>query len=174
MAAEVCSVWLIPEAGWQRELTALVDDLARRFSTPRFAPHLTIIGGQTFDRAELSRRLALLVPGTAPVVAPIRDVVTGDAFFRSFYALFDAGGALLDLKRRVDRAVLRAETSGFMPHVSLLYGAVAAGPKAAAAADLCSRLAGRPVRFDRLEVVRSGEEVPIAEWRTLESFVLDG
>ena len=58
---------------------------------------------------------------------PIVDVALGDAYFRSFYALFGAEGALLSLKQRTDRAVLGVEQAGFIPHVSLLYGTVEAG-----------------------------------------------
>jgi hypothetical protein len=172
MAAEVYSVWLMPNAASERKFSAIVHDLADRFSTPRFKPHLTLLGGRPFDQADLKRRIAPLIPATAPISRPILDVVIGDAFFRSFYALFAADGALLDLKRRTDRAVIGSESPDFMPHVSLLYGPVEAKAKAAAAAEVRTLLKGRTVRFDRIEIVRSGDEVPIEEWETVETFVL--
>lgn len=172
MPAEVYSVWLMPDAAWAREFGVIVDDLAARFSTPRFEPHLTLIGGQPFDREDLKRRVAATVAGVTPISRPVLDVVTGDAFFRSFYALFGAEGGLGDLRRQVNVAVLGADPGHFMPHVSLLYGAVEPGPKAAAAAEVRAAFKGRIVIFDRIEIVRSGDEVPIEEWETVGAFAL--
>ena len=150
MKAECYSVWLMPDAAWGREFQAIVDDLASRFSTPRFRPHLTLIGGQPFDREDLKRRLAPAVTGAAPLSRPILDVITGEAVFRSFYALFGVEGGLGDLRRQVNVAVPGSDPGQFMPHVSLLYGAVAPKPKAAAAAEIRAALAGRTVTFDRV------------------------
>ncbi len=172
MKAEVYSVWLMPDAAWARELKTIVEDLAGRFSTPRFQPHLTLIGGQPFDCEDLKRRLAPAVTGVATVARPILDVVTGDAYFRSFYALFGAEGGLGDLRRRVNVAVLGADPGNFMPHVSLLYGAVEPGPKDAAAAKVRAAVTGRTVTFDRVEIVRSGDDVPIEDWESVAAFAL--
>ena len=59
-----------------------------------------------------------------------------------------------------------------MPHVSLLYGPVEAAAKAAAIAEINARLAGRPIRFDRIGIVTSGQDVPIADWRVVRSVAL--
>lgn len=172
MKAECYSVWLMPDAAWGGEFQTIVDDLASRFSTPRFQPHLTLIGGQPFDREDLKRRLVPAVTGAAQLSRPILDVVTGDAFFRSFYALFGVEGGLGDLRRHVNVAVLGSDPGRFMPHVSLLYGAVAPEPKAAAAAEVRTALAGRMVTFDRIEIVRSGDDVPIEDWESVAAFAL--
>ena len=62
--------------------------------------------------------------------------------------------------------------ASFMPHVSLLYGPVEAAAKAAAIAEINARLAGRPIRFDRIGIVTSGQDVPIADWRVVTSVAL--
>ncbi len=174
MTTDAYSVWLMPKAAWAREFKRIVDDLADRFGTPQFVPHLTLIGGRSFDLADLRRRVAAVPPGTVAIWRPIIDVAIGDAFFRSFYALFGAEGALLALKRRTDRAVFGSESKEFMPHVSLLYGLVEAGRKVAVAMELRAKLTGETVRFDRIEIVRSGDDVPVADWETVEAFGLDG
>jgi len=172
MKADVYSIWLMPEPAWQREFTAIVEGLAARYSSPRFVPHLTIIGGRPFDRADLARLTAPIAASTAPIEAPIVGVALGASFFRSLYALFPAEGALHELKRRTDIAVLGAEAAEFMPHVSLLYGPAPQHPKSEAAVEMRVRLTDCRVRFERIEIVRSGDEVPIEEWETVESFAL--
>ncbi len=86
-----------------------------------------------------------------------------DACFRSFYARFAVSPPLAKLKRALDPEGL----DGFMPHVSLLYGPVEAAAKAAAIREVDARLAGRTIQFDRICVVRSGQDIPIAEWRVV-------
>ena len=174
LTCETYSVWLMPESDWAREFKRIVDDLADCFETPRFVPHLTLIGGQPFDRVDLGRRVKSLVAGSRSIWRPIVDVALGDAYFRSFYALFGAEGALLSLKQRTDRAVLGVEQAGFIPHVSLLYGTVEAGRKAAAGVEIRAKLTGQTVRFDRIEIVYSGDDVPVEHWETVEAFRLDG
>ncbi len=160
MSSEIHSIWLVPAPADEAFLRDAIVELAARFGTPPFAPHLTIRG----DTGAPVAALEAAITAAAAVVAAFSEAVaaleTGEAYFRSFYARFPIGAPLAALKQRLDPTA--AET--FMPHVSLLYGAVAPGPKAAAADEFRRRLAGRRITFDRLCVVRSGQDIPIAEW----------
>ncbi|MFJ5368521.1 haloacid dehalogenase, partial [Bosea sp. CER48] len=91
-----------------------------------------------------------------------------DAFFRSFYARFSVSPALAKLKQELDPEGF----GSFMPHVSLLYGPVEPTAKAAAIAEVNTRLAGRTIRFDRIGIVTSGQDIPIADWRVVASIGL--
>jgi hypothetical protein len=62
-------------------------------------------------------------------------------------------------------AKIGGTADGFTPHVSLLYGQVAAHEKAVAAKEVEQRLRGKEVLFDRVVVTNSSDNVPINEWR---------
>lgn len=165
MTAPIHSIWLMPAVPDETLLAGIVSDLSGRFGTPLFTPHLTIAG----DTDRPVTALAAAIAQAAKEVAASSDTVTGietsEMFFRSFYARFAVSAPLAALKQKLDPQA----GEPFMPHVSLLYGPVAAGPKAQAAAEIASRLTGRTIRFDRLCVVTSGQHVPIEQWRVVET-----
>lgn len=160
MTAQIHSIWLVPSHADERFLNDIVHGLAGRFGTPLFAPHLTVRGDTDVPVAELEAQIARAAQGRPTIIQPVTALETSDAFFRSFYARFAVSEPLAALKRQLDPGGLDA----FVPHVSLLYGPVAAGPKAEAAAEFQRQLAGRAISFDRLCVVRSGQDIPIADW----------
>ena len=160
MTVEIRSLWLMPCREDEAFLASLVSELAARFGTPIFAPHLTLRGdtNATFERLLDDIRAA--AAASQPFTEPIAGIETTQAFFRAFYVRFAVSAPLLGLKRRLDPQ----ETERFMPHVSLLYGNLPEMVKAPATTEFEQRLAGRSIAFDRICVVRSGQDIPIADW----------
>jgi hypothetical protein len=58
----------------------------------------------------------------------------------------------------------RQEADVFMPHISLLYGADDAAEKQAARRHWQKKLAGRPIRFDRICIAAAGKGIAISDW----------
>lgn len=165
MTATIHSIWLMPKADDEQRLAAIVSDLAKRFGTPAFTPHLTARGDTTRKRGELKADIEAAAAEVSVFAEAISDIETSEAFFRSFYARFAVCPPLAALKRRLDPEGLET----FMPHVSLLYGPVPAGAKEEAAREMRRHLNGRAITFDRLCVVTSGQDIPIAEWTIVET-----
>lgn len=163
MPAAVRSIWLMPSNDDEALLSSLVRDLADRFGTPQFQPHLTLRGDTTTETAALAEAIAVAARQVPIFAEPISTVDITEAFFRAFYARFAVSPALETLKRSLDPA----ETGSFLPHISLLYGTLPAERKAPAAAEMSRRLAGCAIRFDRICVVSSGQDIPISEWSIL-------
>ena len=170
MTATVHSIWLMPNPDDERLFSGLVTDLAARFGTPVFAPHLTVRGDTTRPAPQLAADIAAAATDVGTFTDAVSDIETSEAFFRSFYERFAVSPPLAALKRRLDPEGL----DGFMPHVSLLYGPVPDAPKAEAAAAMRKLLNGRPIGFDRLCVVTSGQDVPIADWTVVATARLGG
>jgi 2'-5' RNA ligase len=168
MTAPIHSIWLMPAAGDDVLLAGLVRGLSQRFGTPPFTPHLTIAGDTDRPVTVLAAAITQVARAIGAFSETVAAIETSEAFFRSFYARFAVVPPLAALKHRLDGQA----GEPFMPHVSLLYGPVAAGPKAEAAAEISKLLTGRPIRFDRLCVVTSGQEIPIDQWRIVETAML--
>ncbi len=167
MTAFIHSLWLMPAAEDGARLAGVLANLSGRFGTPLFTPHLTIAGDTDRPVTQLSAEIAAAARGRGLLRGCV-GIETSESFFRSFYARFAVSDPLAALKQRLDPQAREP----FLPHVSLLYGPVAAGPKAEAAAQVSAALTGRPIRFDRLCVVTSGQDVPIADWRIVETAML--
>jgi hypothetical protein len=160
----VHSIWLMPDAGDEALLQSDVDELARRFQAPRFRPHLTLVEDMERDAGGLAPLAEAIAAGLAPFAAPVREIAVGELWFRSFYALFENAGPLRELKRRAIARIAPGALDGFMPHVSLLYGAPDGPERRAAQSMMQKRHAGRRIRFDRVAVVTSGRDIPVADW----------
>jgi 2'-5' RNA ligase len=163
MTPLIHSIWLLPKTEDETLLAEVVAELSRRFDTPLFAPHLTMKGDTDLPLAALEAAIAEAAGAVAIFAETVSAIETSQAYFRSFYARFAVSAPLARLKQRLDAPAADA----FMPHVSLLYGPVAPEPKAAAAEEVGRRLKGRAISFDRLCVVRSGQDIPIADWRVV-------
>ncbi|MGN6469477.1 MAG: 2'-5' RNA ligase family protein [Rhizobiaceae bacterium] len=164
MAPGVHSIWLMPAADDAESLARMVDDLAGRFGSPRFKPHLTLVEDMERSADDLAPLVERVAAGVAPFEAPIVEIGVSDLFFRSFYARFAAEGPLLELKRRAIDNILPGDIAEFMPHISLAYGVAETLEKRSALAEAETLLLGQPVRFDRVCVVASGKELPIESW----------
>lgn len=158
------SIWLMPAPGDEAALQAIVEDLAGRFSSPLFQPHLTLVEEQERELAEFAAVCRTLAAETEQFSAAIQDIGTNDLYFRSLYALFPPEGTLMDL-RRIMVETLSLEIPGtFMPHISLLYGVAQGAEKERVRAMLERDLAGTSICFDRICVVASAKTIPVAEW----------
>jgi 2'-5' RNA ligase len=158
------SIWLLPAASDADVLRSIILELSARFGTPAFEPHLTLLGDLPASWGSYVPLLDDLAKACVSFSQPAEGIVLTDAYFRSFYAAFARSSELDALKRLcVTKAGGTAE--GFTPHVSLLYGQVAAHEKAEAAKDVEQRLRGKRIAFDRVVVTNSSDNVPINEWR---------
>lgn len=168
MTAQIHSIWLVPAPADELFLSDVLSRLSTRFGTPRFAPHLTVRGDTDTPVAALAEQVTRAAKAVRRFAQPVLAVETSEAFFRSFYARFEVSAPLAALKGALDPDGL----AEFMPHVSLLYGPVAAGPKASAAAEYQRQLTSRAISFDRLCVVRSGQDIPIEDWAVVSTAIL--
>lgn len=168
MTVRIHSLWLMPAPADEAMLAGIVSDLSGRFGTPLFAPHLTLQGDTKTTPEVLEPAITAAAGAVEAFAEPVSCVEGSDAYFRSFYARFTVSPALAKLKQALDPAGF----ASFMPHVSLLYGPVEAEAKAAAIAEINARLAGHTIHFDRIGIVTSGQDVPIADWRVVASVSL--
>jgi 2'-5' RNA ligase len=160
------STWLMPVASDEAALQSAVDILSAQFGTPRFQAHLTLTGGMERSAAELAEILRRAAGGMRCFPAVIEDIETSDLYFRSFYARFAASGPMAELHENTMALLAPGseEADAFMPHISLLYGADDTAEKQAAHQYWQKKLAGRPIRFDRVCVAAAGKGIAIDDW----------
>jgi 2'-5' RNA ligase len=166
------SLWLMPEGEAHERLLGLIARLARRFSTPAFPPHVTLLPGiegrAEEDVLEASRRVAA---GLGPFEVGLSGVEGRDEPFRCLFARAVLDEPLLRAHEAAARAFDREPDPAFFPHLSLLYGALPPATKREAAAA-ASSLVTLAFRARRLHVWRT--DGPVAEWREIGAFGLAG
>ena len=117
-------LWLLPPPPIRDRFTGLIDRLGRQFETPRFTPHLTLIGSLDLPLDDLVERTTDLAANLAPV--PIRLTGPGwtDQYFRCFFMRAERSPELLAAHENACTTLGQQAESDYMPHLSLVYGNV--------------------------------------------------
>ncbi|MEJ5021835.1 haloacid dehalogenase [Ochrobactrum vermis] len=168
------SVWLRPARDDLRFLESIVTELAGRFASPVFEPHVTLVPDMKRSADELLPLVLSLAVGRKPLDVQIEDVTGTEAYFRSFYAALQKTPALMALKQDSLGISGEKDISTFLPHVSLAYGVADEASREAEMARLAKSLTGRNLRFDRMVIVSSSSETPIEQWIVKHEIYLAG
>jgi 2'-5' RNA ligase len=165
MSGDYHSIWLMPISEQEGAFAAIVRDLAKRFNSPAFQPHLTLVEDMPRSCEELKPLVQQVADGMASFEASIESVEESQLYYRSFYARFPVTPQLRMLKERAVGLFKVGSVESFMPHISLAYGVAESPEKAKAIAALQRELQGMSVRFDRVCIVSSSRQTPIEEWQ---------
>jgi cyclic phosphodiesterase-like protein len=167
--AERCSVWLVPAGAPARRLRALVDRLARRCGSPRFDPHVTLLGGLRLDPAAARpalERLAAAIAGRGRLVVRLGGADSEAPYFRAVFVSVVLDRRLLATRRAAVRLLGPGRKAGFRPHLSVLYGRLPPSLRRRIVVEIGDRMDGL-LRIARLDLVRTGRDV--RRWRLLAS-----
>ena len=167
--AKGVSLWLMPEADARKRLSGLIDSLALRLDTERFAPHVTLLPGLGVPQSAVVDGARLLAGRLQPFSLGFMAVDGEDQHFRCLFLRVGDDPGLRHAHALAARQFGRQADPGFHPHLSLVYGALEARQKA----GLLSELSGETATsFDarRLHVWKT--EGPVGEWRELAAFDL--
>jgi hypothetical protein len=161
----------MPEGEEAAGLRRVIEDLARRFGTPRFEPHVTLLPGLPGDEGGILEKAAGFAPSLPPFEVRLGEPEGGGTYFRRLIARAEPTTALVDGHRLAARSFDRASDPEFLPHLSLLYGHLGAEVVAA----LCASEAGRvPGRFAVRHLDAWRTDGPVSAWRRLGRYSLSG
>ena len=126
---ETYSLWLMPTGQTRDGLKKLISELSKKYSTPRFEPHVTLIG-------EIQSLLTAARPKTeklATLIKPfeirLREVAYLDQYFRCVFVKAEKTTALMNAHSIAHIEFEQNNTKSYMPHLSLVYGDLATSTK---------------------------------------------
>jgi len=165
------SLWLIPEGAVRHELRERIGTLSRRFATPFFEPHLTLVGGVSGSAALLRETAARVAGATRAFPVLFVSTAHSEDYFRCVVLEADLSSMLAAAHRAALTALGLTSAPPFHPHLSLVYGSLLANTRAAVCAELGSLC---PLSCDvgAIEVVET--DGAVESWRTVDSFGLAG
>lgn len=170
MRAVGFSLWLVPEGEVRARLAQRIETLARRFGTQVLEPHVTLLGGVERPERDVREACAVLARSLAPLVIRLGPLDALDEYFKCVFAPVEENRALHRARAAAQEA-LGARPAGFMPHLSLVYGSLAASERAKALREGAAASGERFVAR-RFELWRTAGEV--REWRFVEAWPLQG
>jgi 2'-5' RNA ligase len=164
------SLWLVPEGRGAEHLAAAIDSLATRFHGPRFAPHLTLLGGLDAD-AHTFTRLPTLAARLAPMPIALDGIEATPDYYRCLFLRAQRTSNLFDAHHYA-RAIWpqSGPARELSPHVSLLYGHLSPEQRAEATEKAAELSLPAVITLSRLELWATTGEPTL--WRRLTASAL--
>lgn len=124
-------------------IVSLTESLSEQYKSPRFLPHVTVMGGlEPVSREQIHECCCRVASETEPFTATLTRVQKGDTFFQSVFGAFDRESAdrLCGIHRALRRTISLAASvpehavdptpvERYNPHVSFIYGLFADNPR---------------------------------------------
>jgi len=165
------ALWLIPDEPVFSFLAREISRLSRLYSTPRFDPHITLLGGILLPEEETQAKASLLADRIKPFKIELGEIGYLDEYFRCLFVEVVPNNPLLKAYEAACTVFGRQNEPPFMPHISLMYGKFPVRTRKDLAAQV-GWISGLASDIRRLLVYRvSG---PTEEWKPVKEFGLTG
>lgn len=164
------SLWLVSEDSQaSRRLADMINTLARSFGTPRFEPHVTLLGGLEGPEGEIVRQSTALARALPHLELRFRGIEGSEEYFRCVFATMEPTSEFLRARERALELFGGHREPHFTPHISLVYGRLAPEAKAAMIRALGEYLVGA-LTCRQLQVMRT--QGPPERWQCLATLAL--
>jgi 2'-5' RNA ligase len=121
MALLKYSVWLKPTGIVNRKFSQLISQLAERYSSPAFPPHVTLIGSIEAHEEEIIGKAHELASLIQPYTIKLMNVDYTDDYYRALFVRVEPSAGVLAAYEQA-RKLFPSNEASYMPHLSLLYG----------------------------------------------------
>lgn len=121
IAGKLFSVWLIPQKKDEKELSKIVKNLAQRYDSPAFIPHLTLLGGVTINFDDLKSAIDEVFENKKPFVINKTKLNQSEQFFKTIFIEFESSKTLKNIFLELSKKTDKIDLESFKPHISLIY-----------------------------------------------------
>ncbi len=129
MKAKGYSLWLMPEGDIYPKGAKLIESIVKRYKTPFFEPHVTLLGEILGDEHEIIEKSEKLASEFKHLTITLESIDYQDYFFRALYVKAQKSDPLLQLHKDAKEIFKMNEVPEYMPHMSLLYGTLSSDEK---------------------------------------------
>lgn len=116
------SLWLMPAGDVYDRLKGLISRLSRRYSTPDFEPHVTLLSEIPGPEDEIVSKTARLASVIGPYKIELSRVEYLNEYFRCLFLRAKETDEVMRANREARRIFGRETDPEYMPHLSLMYG----------------------------------------------------
>jgi len=173
---DIYSIWLVPSGAQYDSLRSLVCELAVRYPSHCFMPHVTVVGDVEGTLNDIAQRAETLAQRTGALDARLTSIAwTRGEYYRSFYMLIDETPGFSKLYEDTCAVIGKCQTRPY--HMSIMYTDELSDSARAAIRDSLyarrgARNFGTTVRLTRLLVCRTSG-LPPEKWTCPEEIQLE-
>lgn len=115
------SVWLVPQKEDKEYLDKVIRELAQKYDSPIFIPHITLFVDVKIEEDRLKSATEEIFSGIKPFVVRKKDLNQSDNFFKTVFIEFEQNEIFKKLYDEFSIQVEQRDFSLFKPHLSLIY-----------------------------------------------------
>jgi len=134
--AEGYSIWLMPSGEIYDKLAEIISQLSKKYSTPNFEPHLTLLGNLIGPEEDLISKTSKIAKQLKPFEIKLKRADYLDEYFK---CLFIRAGKTKEVveANNITREIFNLKPDPeYIPHLSLMYGDLSSKTKEGILADL--------------------------------------
>lgn len=121
-ASSVHSLWLQTSGDTAFRLQERINKMSRKYGTPTFAPHITLLGGLKASQTELVSLTNMLASSLYSFELTLTKAGYHDQFYQALFIGVKENKILSEIRKRACRLFDMKDADGYDPHLSLLYG----------------------------------------------------
>jgi 2'-5' RNA ligase len=116
------SLWLVPVKEDKEYLSKIVNDLAIKYNSPVFIPHLTLFGDTNIELDRFKKGVDKVFENVKPFKIKKTAVSQSELFFKTVFIEFEKSNLLINLfESLVKETGVKNDINNFKPHISLMY-----------------------------------------------------
>ena len=115
------SVWLVPQRKEEKELNKIVKNLAKKYNSPIFIPHLTLLGNAMISFEALKSIVDEVFEDKKPLTIKKTKLNQSEQFFKTVFIEFELSDILKNFFIALSKKTDKSSVENFKPHISLIY-----------------------------------------------------
>lgn len=116
------SIWIMPDGKAKSRLSKIILKLSERYKSPKFKPHVTLIGGFTGEEKNLLAKTKKLSKSIKKFKIKLTKTAYLNEFFRALFILVRKDGTLAKNHEIAIKEFTLPKNKKYLPHLSLIYG----------------------------------------------------
>lgn len=121
-ASSTYALWLQPNGDIAYKLQERIKKLSKKYNTPIFAPHVTLISSLTASETELVSLTNTLASSLHPFELILTKAGYQNNFYKSLFIHIKNNGVLNEMHETACQLFDQPDPAPYLPHLSLLYG----------------------------------------------------
>lgn len=160
------SLWLVPDTNsvLYRIIERYITQVAMEYKTPKFVPHVTLLGGLIGDEKDLCSKTKKLAEMLEPYEVQLGEIGSNGIYFQALLSKVSQANAVISANTLAQQ-VFGVNNGSYFPHASLAYGDFSQEEIAMLQGDLTKRdLLGTEKNFLVKEVELWRTEGMVRDW----------
>ena len=116
------SFWFMPTETVGQKFSQIIVQLAEHYSSPTFPPHVTLLGSIEAHQEEIISKAQELASRLHPIPFQLTTIAFTNSYYRALLVKVELSTELLVAFQQAKRLFPSSQKTGYMPHLSLLYG----------------------------------------------------